>query len=799
MGEAAQPQTLHGAPDTRSWVGRPVRRKEDRRLLRGDGRYVGDVQLTGTLHAAVLRSNVPHARIVRIDVARALALSGVVAAITAQDVGDVGRIPATVAARPHLSSVLQPPLPADRVRYVGEPLALVVARDRYIAEDALELIDVELDELPVVSDARAGRADDAPVLHQPLGSNVADVIRMRRGDPEKMLARAPRRLRASLEIQRHTGVPMEPRGLLAAFDRATGALTVWGATKFTHRNRSTLATLLGHPEHLVRMIETEVGGGFGLRGEFYAEDFLIPWLAMRLGAPVRWTEDRREHFLATNHSRQQWHDVEVGFDEAGRLLVLVDRAVVDMGAWLRPNAFVAPDRTAAFLPGPYRLEHFSFEVDCVLTNKTPVGSYRGPGRVESTFVRERMVDFVARELGLDPADVRRRNLIMRAEMPYAVGTTAHDRPVVYDSGDYPRAFESLLADFDYAAARAEQREARRQSRYLGIGLAAAVDSSGSGPFETARLAVDGTGRIVLYSGTAALGQGIETALAQVCADELGVGPDEITVVHGDTAQVPFGVGAGASRSAIVAGSAALGAARKLRAKTLAVAARVLEADPSDLVLAGGRVWVRGLPSRFVTLRDLARAALPGPSLPPGLSPGLEASDVFELKEIAYPYGIDAALVEVDPETGKVTVLKYVITCDVGRAINPAIVEGQMIGGMVQGLGGALLEELSYDDRAQLLTTTFMDYLLPTTMEAPLTCIVHIREDAPAPHNPLGVKGAGEGGIIAAPAAIANAVEDALRPFGVRINALPLTPDRLLSLVREAGQKANPLLHESQPA
>ena len=774
-----------------TWVGRAVPRKEDGRLVRGQGRYVGDLRLPGVLHAAVFRASVPHARIRHVNVDRARALPGVALVITAGDLGDVGRIPSTLAPRPALKVAFQPPMPADRVRYVGEPLAVVVARDRYVAEDALELIEADLEPLAVVVDARDGVLAAAPVIHEALGSNVADRIVMNRGDAVGALARAPRRLAASFAVQRHTGVPMEPRGLLAAVDRGTGVLTVWGATKMTHRNRTTLADLLGRPEHLVRLVETDIGGGFGVRGEFYPEDFLIPWVALRLGAPVRWTEDRREHFLATNHSRQQWHDIEAGFDDDGRILALLDRGTVDMGAWIRPNGFVAPDRTAAFMPGPYRLDHFAIEIACVFTNKTPVGSYRGPGRVESTFVRERLIDLIARALAVDPADVRRRNFVTAGEMPYCVGTTAHNRPVTYDTGDYPKTFEAALAALDYPAARAFQAEARRQGRHVGIGLAAAVDSSGAGPWESARVCVDGSGAIVLYSGTAALGQGIATVLAQIVADELAVTPDDVTVIHGDTALVPHGIGAFASRAAVVGGSAAMRAAGKVRDKALAIAARALEVDLADLVFDGGRVSVRGFPSRMLTLANLAAAALPGPSLPPGMEPGLEASDVFEPPEITYPYGMDAALVEVDPETGHVDVLKYAIACDVGRAINPMIVEGQMLGGLLQGVGGALLEELAYDDAGQILTTTFMDYLVPTAMEAPHTSVVRVSEDAPSPHNPLGAKGAGEGGIIAVPAAIGNAIEDALRSFGVTVDTLPLTPDRIVALVRQARAAAPP--------
>jgi carbon-monoxide dehydrogenase large subunit len=771
------------------YVGRPIPRIEDPRLLRGAGRYVGDVPLPHLLHAAIFRSPHAHARIRGIATDRACAHPGVVAVFTREDLGDVGRIPMTLAPRTGLDAALQPPLPSDRARYVGEPLALVVARSRYVAEDALDLIEAALEPLPVVADARSGADAAAPRVHEALAGNVADVVRMRRGDAARALADAPRRLRASFTVQRHTGVPMEPRGVVASFDRGTGMLTVWGATKMVHRTRTVLADLLGRPEHLVHLIETDVGGGFGVRGEFYPEDFLIPWAALRLGASVRWLEDRREHFLATNHSRQQWHEVEIGFTAEGRLLALVDRAFVDMGAYLRPNAFVAPDRTAAFLPGPYVLEHFAFELHCVLTNKVPVGSYRGPGRVESTFVRERLVDLVARDLGMDPAELRRRNLIGPERMPYAVGTTAHGRPVVYDGGDYPAAFAAALDALDYDGARAQQAAARAEGRWLGIGLACATDSSGTGPWEYARVAIDGTGRVVVYSGAASMGQGIETTLAQIGADTLGVDIADVSVVHGDTALVPFGVGAFGSRGAVVGGSAVLGAARKLREKTLALAARLLEAGVPDLVMEDGRVSVRGFPSRSVTFHQLAKAAQPGAALPAGMTPGLDATDYFHVTEITYPYGMDAALVEVDPETGLVRILKYVIAADVGRALNPLIVDGQTVGGMAQGVGAALLEELVYDADGQLLTTSFMDYLLPTAAEMPETVVLRHQGGHPSRHNPLGAKGAGEGGILAAPAALANAVEDALRPLRVTVDRLPLSPDRVLALVRDARRRA----------
>jgi carbon-monoxide dehydrogenase large subunit/6-hydroxypseudooxynicotine dehydrogenase subunit gamma len=547
-----------------------------------------------------------------------------------------------------------------------------------------------------------------------------------------------------------------------------------------------LADLLGHPEHLIHFIELEVGGGFGVRGEFYPEDFLVPWAAMRLGRPVQWIEDRREHLMAANHSRQQYHDVEIGVRRDGTIVALRDRFIADLGAYIRTHGVVVPELTIALLPGPYRIPNYECEALCVMTNKTPTGTYRGPGRYEGTFVRERLIDCVAVELGLDPADVRRRNFIDAGEMPYEVGGASLGQRTVYDCGDYRSAFEQALALADYPALRAEQAEARRRGRYLGIGFGCVLEKAGLGPWEYARVEVDGSGSVVVYSGVAAVGQGIETTLAQVVAEALAVPAEDVTVVHGDSARVPFGIGGFASRGAAVALPAALEAARKVRDKVLMVASSLLEAHTGDLVLESGKVHVRGLPERAVTLRQLARAAVPGP---PGMEPGLYAAHFFEAPKMTYPYGTHVAAVEVDPATGRVTLRKYVVTYDVGRAINPMIVGGQIAGGLAQGLGGALFEELVYDDQCQPLTTTFMDYLVPTAMEMPEGTTVKILEETPTPLNPLGVKGVGEGGSSGAGAAIANAVADALSPLGVKITELPLAPDRLARLVRERGGRA----------
>jgi carbon-monoxide dehydrogenase large subunit len=768
-----------------SYVGASVKRIEDRRLLTGSGRYVADVRLSGTLHAAVFRSSQAHAHIRRIYVDRARSLPGVSAVFTAADLGPVGRIPMRLAPRPALQACFQRPFPDERVRYVGEPLALVVACSRYVAEDALDLIEVDLDPLPVIADARQGMQPGAVPLHPALEGNLAERIVMHVGDAAAALARAPVTLRASLAVQRHTGIPIETRGLLAQYDRSADMLNVWGPTKVVHFNRRILADLLHRPESAIRFIETDVGGGFGPRGEFYPEDFLIPWAAVALGRPVQWVEDRREHFMATNHSREQVHDVEVGVEWDGTIVALVTHAVVDMGAYIRTNGFVVPERAAGFLPGPYRVRNYTAEVDCVMTNKTPTGSYRGPGRYECGFVRERIMDLVAREVGIDPADVRRRNFVQPEEMPYNVGTKAFNHDVVYDSGDYPALFETALKALDYPRVRAEQAEARGQGKYVGIGIGCLVEKSGVGPWESARVQIDGSGHVVVFTGVAAVGQGMETTMAQICADVIGVKPESITVRHGDTALVPYGVGAFASRGAVVGGTAVLEASRRLRSKVTQLAAHILEANAEDLVVQDGAVTVRGAGAHAVTFKDLARACMPGPSLPSGMEPGLEGSYFFEVSNTPHPYGTHLAVVEVDPDLGRVTVLRYLIAYDIGKAINPALVEGQLVGGLAQGLGGALLEDLVYDAHGQLLTASFMDYLLPTAVEVPPRLDVLILEDAPSPLNPLGLKGAGEGGTVGAGGALANAVEDALAPLGVRVRRLPLSPDAVRRLVVEA--------------
>ncbi|MGQ0570352.1 MAG: xanthine dehydrogenase family protein molybdopterin-binding subunit [Armatimonadota bacterium] len=771
-------------------VGASVKRKEDPRLLTGAGQYVDDVRLPGMLHAVIVRSPHGHARIRGIDATAARALPGVELIVTAADLGDMKPIPVRLGPKPSLVPFLQVPLARDRVRYVGEPVALIVAASRYVAEDAADLLTVDYEGAPAVTTVEQALSSETPALHDHTSSNLAERLESVIGDPNRALAGAEVRLRRRFTIQRHTGVPMETRGLVASYDAGAGLLTVWGPTKVVHFNRRVLADLLGVSDERIRLIEPDVGGGFGVRGEFYPEDYLIPWASMRLGRPVKWTEDRREHLVATNHSRQQVHDVEVGATSDGRLLALVDRITVDMGAYLRTHGVTVPELTGAMLPGPYSIPHYRCEVSCVVTNKTPTGTYRAPGRFEANFVRERVIDVLAQAVGKDPAEIRRLNFIQPEAMPVSIGTAALGQPITYDVGDYASTLDAALRAINYDEHRRRQTEARAQGRHIGIGLACFVEKAGPGPWEAARVEVDGDGRVIAYSGAASLGQGLETVLAQICAEELSLSLDDVTVVHGDTSVVPEGIGAWGSRATIVGGSAVLFAAREVKDRMLDRAAQRLEASRDDLVVGNGRVWVRGTPGRTMTFKELVADGGP-PSTPAAAEAALSATHRYHASKMTYPYGAHAAVVEVDPDTGRIGVLDYAIAYDVGKAVNPMLVEGQMVGGLAQGVGGALLEEITYSDDGQLLSATFMDYLLPTSMEMPRRVAVRILEETPTPLNPLGAKGAGEGGTAGAGAAIANAVADALRPLGVEITDLPLSPDRILALIRAASGRRGP--------
>jgi carbon-monoxide dehydrogenase large subunit len=771
-----------------SYVGQRLKRREDERFLLGRGAYVADVRRPDTLHLAVVRSPHAHARIRAIDVAAARACPGVVDVVTFDDVPELARvIPMRLAERGQMRRFLQCPLAYDKVRYVGEPVAAILADDRYRAEDALAVMNVEYEPLAVLVDARAAAEPGAALLFESEGTNAVATYTVACGDVDQALRGADLVLRESLYVQRHAGVPLETRGALADWDGGRGVLSMWGMTKVPHINRRIIAEHAGLPEHAVHFLQTDVGGAFGIRGEVYPEDFLVALLAIRTRRPVRWIEDRREHLQAANHSREQHHEIAIGLRRDGTIVAIHDRFWNNMGAYVRTHGATAPNNTAAYIPGPYRVPHYRAEVICVVTNKTPSGTYRAPGRFEATFVRERIVDMAARALGIDAAEIRRRNFIPSDAMPYDLGTTTHGSTVVYDSGDFPKLFDWALDRVGYASLRDEQARARQAGRHVGIGLAYVVEKSGLGPWESARVLVDGTGRVVVHTGIPSVGQGVETVFAQLAADVLGVRYEDVTVRYGDTDALPDSVGAFGSRGTVVGGNAVVRAAERVREKILIVAARELEAHPADLELRDGAVHVRGVSDRALPLREVARAASVSRALAAGLTPGLEALDYYAQEKMTYGHGLHLALVEVDGETGCPRILRYAVAYDVGRAINPMLVEGQIVGGLAQGLGAALHEELAYDDNGQLAAGTLMEYHLPAAADMP-PLQLWVREEDPSPTNPLGVKGAGEDGIVAAGGAVANAVADALAPLGVEIRSLPLRPSRLRELIRAAATR-----------
>jgi len=761
------------------FVGRPVPRVEDARFVTGRGVYVGDFRRAGTCHAAIVRSPVAHARLGAVRTRAALELPGVVAVLTAADLGDLEpRIPIRLAPLSGFERFLQPAIAADCLRYVGEPVALVLAEDRYLAEDAVERVILEYEPLAPVVDPRAALSDTA-VLHESAGTNVASHYTVARGEPDAVFAAAEYTRRETFRCHRHSAMPIETRGLVAEWDARAAALTVWGATKVTFFNRRALAQMLRLPEASIELVELDVGGSFGIRGEFYPEDFLIPFAAMHAGRPVTWIESRHEHLIAANHSRAMECELEIAARRDGTILGLRGRLIVDMGAYVRTNGGVVPAKAAQFLPGPYRIANVGCEVSAVVTSTTPIGTYRGPGRFEANFFRERLLDLMAADLSLDPAELRLRNLLTPAELPYALGKLVpYEAPSEYDTGDYAAALRRALAAIDYKEVAA-RNGTLVDGRLQGVGIGCFVESSGAGPSETARVVVTEGGTLALYTGCASSGQGIETVMAQILADDLGVPMDRVRVFHGTTSFVDEGSGTYHSRAVVVGGSAVKTAAATLIEQVLALAARRAGAAPSDLEWRAGSVHRRGdAEGPLLTLESLAvdhsaEAAA-----------AREAVGRFRPSKLTYTYGAHVAHVAVDPETGDVEVRRLVTVEDVGRAINPLLVHGQALGAAVQGLGGTLLEHLVYDEHGQLLTGAFTEYAMPTSASFPALEAITL-EDAPSRLNPLGAKGAGEGGIVATGAAVANAVAAALAATGLVIRALPLSRHALAAVAAPA--------------
>jgi carbon-monoxide dehydrogenase large subunit/6-hydroxypseudooxynicotine dehydrogenase subunit gamma len=759
-------------------IGVSVTRLEDAPLVVGQGRFAADVSFPNQLHMRVVRSPLAHGRIVSIATAVALTCPGVVAAWTIADIAGLPPIDFRDDRVEELVAFRQSLLARGRVRYVGEPMAVVFAENPYQAEDAAEHVVADLEELPPVMST-----DAEPGEFEPGITTEAMIIEKGYGDIDAAFRAAHAVVAIDVAIGRHTGMPLETRGAIARYDSARDALELHGAAKVPHRNQEQISKILGRPLTSVHLFEGHVGGGFGVRGELYPEDVLVCIGAMRLGRPVKWIEDRQEHFLATNHSRQQRHKVRAAVDASGYILGIEDVFFHDQGAYVRTHGARIADLTAGMLPGPYRIPNYKVTGHYRLTNKTPAATYRSPGRYESTFVRERLLDAVAAQFGLDRIEVRRRNLIAQSEMPFDRQLRTIGDEVVLDSGDYEGLLQKSLDCVQWSHLQAEIAARRRAGESVGVGLAMFIEKSGLGPKDGVEINVAPSGKVEIVTGGASLGQGFETAMAQICAETLGVDYRTINVVHGQTNRISHGVGAHATRATVMTGSATHAAALKVRALALDVAAQLLQAPAEDLTIENGRVLRKGLPSGpSLDLGEIAKKLAPGSELLKGRAPGLAAEGWFTTEHMTYPYGVHVAVVAVDRETGGVDVERYMIGYDVGRAVNPMLIEGQLAGGFAQGLGGALFEEFCYDERGEPLSTTFADYLIPSAREvAPLELL--LTEDAPSPRNPLGLKGAGEGGVNAVGAAIASAIDDALGQPGA-VTRLPVTPARLRALLKK---------------
>jgi carbon-monoxide dehydrogenase large subunit len=760
-----------------TFVGRSLPRLEDRPLVTGQGRFAADVSFAHQLHMRVVRSAHAHGRIVSIDARAALAADGVIAVWTAVDVADIPPIDFRLTRIEGLEPYRQPILATDRVRYVGEPVAVVFAADPYSAEDAADLVTVEIEVLPelLAADAPPGEFDAGH-------STEAATVRKGYGDVTAAFAAAHATVALELKIGRHSGVPLETRGAIARFDVGRNVLELFGAAKVPHWNRDALARMLGRASSSVHLHEGHTGGGFGVRGELYPEDVLACLAALRLKRPVKWIEDRREHLIAANHSRQQHYHVRAAVDEAGRLLAIDGEFFHDQGAYVRTHAATVPDLAATMMLGPYHVAAYRMVGHIRLTNKTPCGTYRAPGRFESTFVRERLMDAMAAGLHVDPIEIRRRNLIAEAEMPFKRHLDTLGTEMTYDSGDYAGLLDKTLAAIGWQTLREDLKRRRAAGEIVGAGLAMFVEKSGLGPYDGVHASIDTSGEVEIVTGATSVGQGMETVIAQICADALGVDYRRVRVVHGQTDRIDYGMGTFASRVTVMTGEATRIAAAKLRAKAIAAAAGLLQSAPETLDVIDGKVTrknaARG-PS--VTLGEIARTLNLGSKLLGGAAPGLTAEGWFESQHMNYPYGIHIAVVRVDRETGAVAIERYFVGYDIGKAVNPMLVDGQIAGGVAQGLGGALFEEFLYDARGEPLCVNFADYLMPTAREIPPIEVL-ITEDAPSPLNSLGVKGAGEGGANAVGAAIAAAIDDALGRPGAVIQ-LPVTPQRLREILQ----------------
>lgn len=777
---------------TTRFFGAPVKRNEDRKLLTGQALFIDDVELPGMQHAAFLRSQVAHARIKGIDVSRALQRPGVTAVYTANDLGAYWRAgPLLVPPPPIPESIFnertQVPLAKDKVRHVGEPLAVVVADSRYIAEDALDDLVVDLEILPAVVDCE-GALNTATHVHDDLGSNISAHVRQTKGDYRRAAANAHLILKRRFLYEHGISSPIETRGVVARWDARGAQMTIWDTTQAPVFVRNGLAAILGLSERQVRVIAPFIGGGFGPKiMMFYPEEVMLPWISMQLNRPVKWIEDRLEHFFSTTHERGQIHDAEIALAADGRILGIKDVFLHDAGAYA-PYGLTVPINSQCTLLGPYVVPDYDSTFTAVFTNLPIVTPYRGAGRQHGVFVMERFLDLAAHELKIDPAEIRRRNLIPPDAFPYKNEIIYQDfQPLEYDSGNYEPVLDKALELIGYDGfIRNEQPRLRSEGRCVGIAVACYVEGTGIGPYEGAKVQIQSNGKVNVATGIGTQGQGHFTSFAQIVADELGVDVTDVDIVTGDTDQFYWGAGTFASRGAVVAGTAVSEASRAVRKKALKLASDAFECSEKDLVLADGKVAITGIPGKFIRLGDLARRANPmRGAVAPGTEPGLESTQYFGPSMGATSNGVHAAIIEVDPQTFDIEVLKYVVVHDCGTVINPMILAGQIHGGVAQGIGNAFYEKLSFDEQGQLLNASLADYLLPTALEVPRMELDHTV--TPSPLNPLGMKGAGEAGAIPVGPLFAQAIEDALdlKRQEIELLEIPLSPSRLFELTRKA--------------
>lgn len=790
--------------------GKRVPRADDERLLRGNGKYIDDVPYPNALEAVFVRSPHAHARVLSVNLEDARSAPGVVAAYSAEDLGEYNRPLPLLFPNPDLVEPrTQNPIADDEVNYAGQIVAMIVAVDRYSAEDARERVVIEWEPLPVVIDLEEAAAETSERVHDDMENNISGTIRQVVGDPDPVFEKAPVVLKKRYVLERSAAMPMETRGLVADVDPKDGSLTLWNATQVVHPLRSGLAGYFGLPEDKVRVIAPDTGGGFGVKGFFfYPEEVLAPLASMRLGKPVRWIEDRVEHFTGSHHERKQIHDVEIAATEEGEILAIRDHFLLDTGAYV-PYGLELGRITASQIGGAYRVPNIEIQVSGVYTNTITCSPYRGAGRPHTCFTMERALDDVAREVGIDQMEVRRRNFIKDDEFPYRRDglVTADGFTVIVDSGDYFTQMDMLEEALDLPAIRKAQEESREGSKWVGIGISCYVESTGGGPYEGAKVAVEpGSGKVRVYSGFTNQGQSHGTTLAQVAAEELGVDAADVEVILGDTSAFAWGIGTYASRAAVLGGNAVGLAATEVKEKAKQLASNMLEVAPDDLRFEDGRVYVAGTEQAGLTLGQLAKASKPdrygfdqdmaalqgmqpaiprslpdqGPLLPGGQAPGLEATSYFSSQNATWASGVHAAVIEIDIETGDLRILKYIAVHDCGVIINPTVVEGQVVGGIAQGVGGSFYERLAYDGQGQLQNASFMDFLIPYSTEVPAVELHHL--ETPSPLNPLGIKGVGEGGAIPVPAVIAAAIEDTLAPYEVELRDMPIDPQGLVQLI-----------------